>query len=126
MTLPAPVTDLTRARAARAERAETVVRVDPDPHAQAGCALPGCGADLHITWTASRAVFLGDTVDDLAAGEHHTATWEVSCDAGHILLLPPDTAADSYIFGECDCDGDEDFFGDCGHNDMARLRRVVA
>lgn len=125
MNLLSPVADLARARAARVERAEAVVRVDPDPRAEATCALPGCGEPLRITWTASRGVFLSDTVDDLAAGEHDSATWEVACEAGHVVVLPADTGEDSYVFGDCDCEGD-DVFGDCGHNDMTRLRLVVA
>lgn len=119
------VTDLARARADRAERAEAVVRVNPDPHAEARCALPGCGETLLITWTSSRVVMHADTVEELAAGRPETSTWEVACESGHVLLLPPDTGGDEYTFGDCDCDG-EDFFGDCGHNDMTRLRRVVA
>jgi hypothetical protein len=127
MTEPATVADLAQARVARAERAERVVQVDPDPHAEATCSLPGCRATLYITWTASRAIFLADTADELADPDGaHTASWEVSCEAGHVVLLPPDTAEDAYVFGECDCDGEPELLAECGHNDMARLRRVVA
>lgn len=127
MTEPATVTDLHAARVARTNRAESVVRAVRDTSALATCALADCGKTLYITWTSTRAVYLGDTADDLAEPDSgHTSSWEVSCEAGHVVLLPPDTACDNYTFGECDCDGEPDLMALCGHNDMARLRRVVA
>lgn len=126
--IPRPtVTDLAAARAAKAERAEAVVRVHPDAYAEATCALPGCGEPLYITWTASRAVYLSDTVTELAdpKGAHSTA-WQVDCGAGHTVLLPVDDGSDGEPFGACFCEGVPELMADCGHNDLVRLRRVVA
>lgn len=105
------------------------------PHAgpldSALCDLAGCGQAVHIVWTMSMPVFLSLTAEDLArTGDAYTATWHVECEAGHTILVPPDTAADFYQFGQCTCafdttTGDERDDSLCQHNDLARLRRVV-
>ena|ERR1700733_4288032 len=104
-----------------------------DPYAAAHCGVPGigapCGADLHIRWTADRLIYLTDSARDI--GEPMSAgmvSWEVVCEAGHTVLVPPDTAEESYLFGGCTCDPDDGPSPDqfCGHGDLARLRIVLA
>lgn len=103
-----------------------------DKYADATCPLPGCDASLYITWRASRAVYLSDRATDLANPQNaHTRSWEVGCSQGHVLLLPPDTAVDSYTFGECDnCENspepDARNAAYCSHGDLARLSALVA
>lgn len=99
-------------------------------YAEARCILPGCGQPLHITWTASRAIYLSDTDDSLRdPGSAHATTWHVECEAGHIVLLPPDDGDDYHEFaGPCVCNPDypdKDREPMCAHNDMNRLRAVV-
>jgi hypothetical protein len=111
--------------------AEQLIKV-PSLYAEARCILPGCGEPLHMTWTASTSIYLSDTDDKLRGpgpGNVLTLSWEVSCEGGHIVLLPADTAGDWYEFaGPCTCNPD---YPDperervCAHNDMARLRAVV-
>ena len=99
-------------------------------YAEARCILPGCGEPLHMTWTGSRPVYLSDT-DAMLGGPAGavTAMWQVDCEAGHVVLLPADTAGDWYEFaGQCTCNPDyPDAEAErmCAHNDMARLRAVV-
>lgn len=94
---------------------------------QMRCGLADCGEPLHIVLTFDRALYVEDTAEDIAdPSGHHTSSWEVVCERGHVVLLPPDTANDSYTFGECQCEPtDPDGEADCGHGDMARLRRVL-
>jgi hypothetical protein len=95
------------------------------------CPMPLCGADLYITWHSSRPVWTDDNAADLSDPRGgYTSSWEVGCTEGHVVLLPPDTAADSYTFGECDtCDDphnpDQTNASCCGHGDLDRLRTIV-
>lgn len=97
---------------------------------EARCSLPGCGEPLHITWTGSRAIYLDDTADMIRdpAGAL-TTSWQIGCEGGHVILLPPDTAEDSYEFA-CLCVCNPDYPDPeaermCPHNDMDRLRAVL-
>lgn len=103
------------------------VRAHEKPYDVAVCGLPGCGKPLHIVWTMGRTVYLADTAADLAdPSGAHTSTWQVECEGGHTILVPIDSAEDSYTFGECNCeptDPNDDEW--CGHADMDRLRRVI-
>lgn len=97
---------------------------------EARCILPGCGQPLHITWMASTAIYLDDTAGKLRGPDLAlTSTWQVNCEAGHIVLLPPDTADDYCEFaGRCTCNPDYpdvDAERLCAHNDMDRLRAVI-
>jgi hypothetical protein len=121
------ITDLGKARQARADRAEAVLRVHPNPDAPAMCDLAGCGERLYIIWTASASVRLADTADDLADPSNADETsWKVECGAGHVVAVPVDTGAEHYTFGACSCDTDDPAQPGCGHDDLTRLRRVVA
>lgn len=109
------------------------LREDASPYAEARCGLPGCGEALSITWSYARGIDLRDTREVLCGpgtGNTLTATWEVRCAAGHVVLLPADTADDWYEFGgRCTCNPDYDDAEAgkrCAHNDMARLRAVLA
>jgi hypothetical protein len=89
------------------------------------CPLPGCDGPLHITWSASRPVFRGDTAADLQdpAGAY-TAGWEIGCEEGHIVLLPvkpPGAARDVELFGEPD-QYDQDYENP---PDLNRLRTLL-
>lgn len=100
----------------------------PNPYQQAACALPGCSLPLHIVWTSDRAIYLADTAEDLRnPASAHTTTWHVTCEAGHIVLVPIDSGEDIYDFGACCCDPDEpaDAAQFCGHSDLDRLRAVT-
>jgi hypothetical protein len=104
-----------------------------DPYEFARCGLPGmdgpCGADLHIVWTADRSIYLSDTARDIGSPDNAALiTWEVVCEAGHTVLVPPDTAEESYMFGGCNCDPEDGPSPDqfCGHGDLVRLRAVLA
>ena len=102
-------------------------------YAEARCGLAVCGQPLHLVWSYSTAIYLDDTAEKLQGppeGAALTATWQVECEAGHVLLLPPDTAEDWYEFaGRCICNPDypdPDYEQNCPHNDMDRLRSVLA
>jgi hypothetical protein len=97
-------------------------------YAEALCVLAGCGEPLHIIWSSSSALYLSDTLDRLAnATLVMTWTWQVECEAGHVVLLPQDTADDCYTFGLCTCKEDypdPEIDAKCAHHDMERLRQV--
>lgn len=99
-------------------------------YAEAMCILPACGQPLHLIWSGSRPVYLSDTADMLRdPASATTTTWRVECEAGHVVLLPADTAGDYYEFaGRCTCNDDypdPDNEALCSHNDMDRLRAVA-
>lgn len=105
---------------------ENAVRPGARLFAQASCSLPGCGKALHIEHDLSRPVYLSDTAQDLAdVTEAYTSSWRVVCEGGHVLLLPVDSAVDTYTFGQCTCDDTADPDGFCGHTDLHRLRVVI-
>ena len=107
MTAPAPVTD--------------VLFPDRDPLDVVLCKQPGCGEPLYMERTISYGIGASDTVHYLQQGEH-TSSWSVGCTAGHVVLLPLDTAGDSYTFAECPVHDDDEHDESC--DDMARLRAV--
>lgn len=92
-------------------QAVTQLRPSAEEYADAGCGL--CGAPLYIVVMLGRPVFLSDTAEDIAAvlTAPYTSTWRIECEEGHVILLPPDAAADYNKFGP---------------EDLARLREVTA
>lgn len=87
------------------------------------CGLDGCGAPLHMERTTSLAILGWSTVSDLRS-DGHTSSWSVTCQNGHVVLLPYDTGGNSTTFDECQIhDPGESHNSDC--DDMARLRRVI-
>jgi hypothetical protein len=91
---------------------------DAKGYASAACPLPECGADLYITWTASRPVFLADTAADFGdASGAYSKDWEIGCSEGHTLLIPTGSGGDSEVFGESD--------DDIPRDDLERLRRLL-
>lgn len=70
------------------------------------CVLPDCTADLHLNWTLSRPLYVGDRPASLPEpGDAYTSTWEVACEEGHVLLVPGHSL--------CPCGDDE-----CAHTDF--------
>lgn len=94
---------------------------------QARCALPGCGEFLHMVVISDQPVYLSFAAGDLRRTEGWDGTWEVRCEAGHVVLLPPGNGRESPRFGECLCEPGEEQAPDdyCGHGDLARLRAVT-
>ncbi len=68
------------------------------------CPLPGCDAQLHLVWENTRALYDGDLDKPPAVDDLYTSAWKVTCEEGHVVLLPGP-------FG-CPCGGD-----DCQHDD---------
>jgi hypothetical protein len=91
---------------------------DPKGYVSAACPLSECGAELYITWTASRPVFLVDTAADLRdASGAYSKDWEIGCGEGHILLTPTGSGGDSEVFGESN--------DDIPRDDLEQLRRLL-
>jgi hypothetical protein len=83
------------------------------------CPMPGCDGTLYITWHATRPVFLEDTVENLRdPANAYTASWEIGCENGHIVLLPV-VDRDEIIFGESDEEADPEL------DDLKRLHALI-
>ncbi len=101
-------------------------------YVQLTCPLPGCGHQLHLTWTNGRALYNDDLTDPPAATDLHTSTWQVQCEDGHVVLVP--TAAICTRCGgdgcvdHCDTDCDDDYrtFRKVDADRLAVLCAVVA
>lgn len=117
-----------------ATREQVIPEANPSGYEQVKCPMPRCGEDLYIEYAASRPVFMGDTAEELAevgTGGAYSSDWKIGCAAGHVILVPIDTAADSYTFGTTQhcappgspepCDATW-----CEHGDMDRLRTILA
>src|SRR5579862_3395954 len=97
---------------------------DYDP---APCPLPECGKPLHFTYSASQYLYASFTEEDLRGcrGDEFTS-WEIRCEAGHVILLPLDNGDENHEFGVCRCDpADVAVDGHaepCPQDDFARLR----
>lgn len=62
---------------------------------QAHCPLAGCDAGLTLLVSLGGVIF-----EDGTADPDITSTWSVGCEAGHVVVLPPDTAQDYYEYDE--------------------------
>jgi hypothetical protein len=105
------------------------LRPGAERYDQALCCLPDCDAPLYFSRMESRAIYLTDTAEDIRSAAH-SSSWEVECENGHKILLPPPTAEDDYTFGVCriadgdgECDHDPP---DCPRHDLYRLRDVLS
>ena len=79
------------------------------------CPMKGCDEDLYMEVTSCTPIMVGSTVEDLAdPASAWTQTWKVRCVGGHVVVLPVDTAEDSYTF-----DADPE------HADAARLSELT-
>lgn len=94
------------------------------------CPLPGCGHDLHIIWSTSRALVVDDinvppTVDDSDVG-----TWKVECEDGHVVLVPAHINCAKCDDEGCDplgCDTDSsDDYRTFRRTDAGRLAEMIA
>ncbi len=72
------------------------------------CPLPGCVRDLHLTWRASRALYVSDLGDPPLPQEVWTRGWQVECEEGHVVLLPAQIDHDCENDCVCDVDHDEE------------------
>lgn len=96
---------------------------DPVP-----CPLPGCGQALHLRLHSDQylyASFDAEALHGMVSGDLNH--WEVTCEAGHVILVPPDDGVDVHLFGVCGCDAEADGGHDegCADGDFERLRRLV-
>jgi hypothetical protein len=103
--------------------AQPVLSPGHAPGTPACCPLPDCGAWLHMVVITDTPICLSFSQGDqfLADGDQ---SWEVRCENGHVVLLPPGNGAENHVFGECSCDM-EDPAGFCGHGDFDRLRQIA-
>jgi hypothetical protein len=99
------------------------------PLAVACCVLPDCAQPLHMVITSDIPLHASTTDAELATPVGGDCTWEVRCEAGHVLLVPVDDGEDSHTFGQCRCDPECRACTrpgyECAHSDMERLRKVV-
>ena len=98
---------------------------DPVP-----CPLPGCGQPLHLTWQADQYLYSGLTEAEMRGMiPADLGSWEVCCEAGHVILVPPDDGAEEHVFGVCRCDPDDiaerGHDEGCAQGDFGRLRRLI-
>jgi hypothetical protein len=96
---------------------------DPVP-----CPLPDCGQALHLKLMSDQYLYASFTEEDLrgiSSGDLNH--WEVACEAGHVILVPPNDGAEEHLFGVCRCDLDDvkehGHDDGCSHGDFDRLRR---
>jgi hypothetical protein len=89
------------------------------------CVMPDCTEELYLTWSMAYPISVGDLTS--GTGIHpdnaHTASWQVECVNGHVLLLPGDIT-------EHDCTGDcpgdhSDEFRRFGAADVPRLQALI-
>ena len=101
-----------------------------DDYALVPCPLPKCGEPLHLVCTADQCLYASFTEDELRGCRgDDLGQWEVRCEAGHVILLPPDDGAEDHVFGVCRCDPDDikerGHAEGCAQGDFERLRRLV-
>jgi hypothetical protein len=88
------------------------------------CPMPGCGSDLHLTWTHTRPLFAGD-VEPISPAEAYTGSWQVECVEGHVVLLPSEDT-DHLCEGDCKVDVDhDDELRTFRASDLTRLRALL-
>lgn len=105
---------------------ETAGEYDPAP-----CPLPKRGQPLHLIYSADQYLYASFTENDLRGTRpEDLATWEIRCEGGHVILLPPDDGRDDHVFGVCQCDPDDikerGHDQGCAQGDFARLRNLVS
>lgn len=102
-----------------------------DPNAKtydiARCPLPDCAGYLYMHWHTTNELYASFTSEDLAEPGGSTS-WEIECEYGHKLMFPRDDTNADHTFGFCEC---EDYYTDderafCQHNDMKKLRELLA
>lgn len=94
---------------------------DPVP-----CPLPRCGEPLHLACTADQYLYASFTADNLRGCRgDDLESWEIRCEAGHVILLPLDDGAENHVFGVCRCDPEEGHEEGCAAGDFERLRSLV-
>lgn len=102
----------------------------PFDYATVTCPMPECAAGLHLTWTLRRPVLAGDINANYhslpATDDAYTATWQVNCEDGHVVLIPGDPACPC---GDDDCDHEDfdasDDLRTFRPHDLDRLRAVL-
>jgi hypothetical protein len=109
---------------------------DPDM-ADVACPLLDCGSPLHLVRHTDRAFYMGDFKDatPLDASDFHTETWEVSCERGHLVMLPgeehgceavgcPDPGGEGCTHPDADFDWSDDSRTFRSH-DLGRLYKLM-
>lgn len=96
---------------------------DPVP-----CPMPRCGQPLHLCWAADQYLYSGTTRAEMRGMvPSDLGDWHVICEAGHVILVPPDDGAEEHVFGQCRCDPEADGGHDegCADGDFDRLRELA-
>lgn len=87
---------------------------------------PICGNPLHLIYSGDQFLYASFTQDELnGIRPRDTESWEVRCEAGHVVLLPCDDGQESHLFGVCPCDPGEDHLDGCALGDFMRLKEVI-
>src|ERR1700677_4063876 len=105
-----------------------VLRRMTDQYEFALCGLQNCRQPLHMVFTNDQPIYLSFAADDLTDPSKSDGSWEVRCEAGHVILVPVDDGEPWHVFGQCRCEPTDPPAPDdeCGHGDLARLRAVLA
>lgn len=96
------------------------------------CPMPECSAALYLQWTHRRDILKGDLTADFHSlpkpDDAYTATWQVECLNGHVILVPGDTA-DPDCTASCEIvcphNVDTDELRTFRVHDLDRLRTVL-
>lgn len=90
------------------------------------CGFPDCEGELHLEWSLSRPLFVGDLAEPEAPALDDAAveTWRVLCSEGHVLLVPGPAACPCEA-EECNHDQDTDEVKRFRAHDLVRLSQTL-
>ncbi|GIF08695.1 hypothetical protein [Actinoplanes siamensis] len=102
-----------------------------DDFASLLCPMPDCLSPLHLAWTCSRPLYLGDLAAPapIAPEEADFGFWTVKCEEGHVVLVPADPGCqrEEGCAGNCSCDVDhDDELRTFRASDVTRLHKLLA
>jgi len=87
---------------------------------------PLCGSPLHLSFTSDQYLYAGFTRSDLdGIRPDDMESWDIRCERGHVVLLPPDNGEERQLFGQCHCEPGEDHPEECAAHDFDRLRKMA-
>lgn len=87
----------------------------PDEWTPLTCILPGCTAELNLSWAMSMPLFYGElpaSSDPAQPNDASAGAWKVECNEGHVILIPD--------YSNCERGNDCD--DDCDHDASDDLR----